>query len=461
MTLKQTLQPYLAAAITSPRSRELLRTVHEAKRRIGGQPHRLTVWLKLDDPYSYLLLQELPRLLQHFTLTVELRFLGELDPAMFPACAQLAAYALADASRLAQYHGLNFPAELQAPQPSELMLGNRILLACEREPLERLLPLAKQVFAAAWERHPNKLATLAERFPLLPLEEAEFLLLAAREDLEQAGHYLPATLQYAGEWYWGLDRLPHLARRLQKLGAARHSHDYVLGTASPELDSEFLIHDWEHLTAARAQRLPLDFYFSFRSPYSYLALQRLFALADHYQLRLNIKPVLPMVMRGLPLPRAKRFYILQDAKREAEQLGLPFGRICDPVGAGVEHCMALFGLAQAQNKEREYLLSMASGIWAEGRNVADDAQLAPLLERAGLAWSDAQPLLYDNGWREAAEAHRQELEDLGLWGVPALHLHLPQAPITLWGQDRFWALEAAIADSLAASATAASPNIAT
>lgn len=39
-----------------------------------------------------------------------------------------------------------------------------------------------------------------------------------------------------------------------------------------------------------------------------------------------------MIMRGLPVPRAKRLYIVRNTKREAEALGLPFGPIADPVG---------------------------------------------------------------------------------------------------------------------------------
>ena len=34
-------------------------------------------------------------------------------------------------------------------------------------------------------------------------------------------------------------------------------------------------------------------FFSFRSPYSYIALPRAYALADHYGLTLRLRPVLP------------------------------------------------------------------------------------------------------------------------------------------------------------------------
>ncbi len=58
----------------------------------------------------------------------------------------------------------------------------------------------------------------------------------------------------------------------------------------------------------------LDFYFSFRSPYSYLAADRVFKLADLYKIPVIPKPVMPMVNRGISLPKVKRNYILRDAK---------------------------------------------------------------------------------------------------------------------------------------------------
>jgi 2-hydroxychromene-2-carboxylate isomerase len=54
-----------------------------------------------------------------------------------------------------------------------------------------------------------------------------------------------------------------------------------------------------------------------------------------------------------------------------------------------------------------------------------------------------------------AEQNRNALTALGLWGVPALHLHLPKGGCTVWGQDRLWALEDALADVLPSLASPA------
>lgn len=452
MSLRHRLMPHIAGALTSTRTRDLLRRLHEWRRRLNRAPHRVTVWLRLDDPYSALLIQVLPRFQDHFAIELDCRLVNELPPEMTPAPDQLRDYALIDGGRLAAWHHLQFPSPARQPDADAVALGERLLLAIEALPTAQYLTIATQVFTAVWEQQPIKLRTLAERFPPLNEEDASQRLEQHNDELRRAGHYLSATLHYGGEWYWGLDRLDHLAERLQELGRNRHDYRFALHPESTGFDSDFLIIDFEQLSRIRAQKLALDFYFSFRSPYSYLALERTFRLAEHYGLQLTIKPVLPMVMRGLAVPRSKRFYILHDAKRQAEQLHIPFGRICDPVGKGVERCLALFEAAREADCEQDYLLSIGRGIWAEGRDVSRNRDLAQLVARAGLNWRELKPRLRDDSWRAQAERHRQELTALGHWGVPTFYLRTPQQGLALWGQDRLWALEALIADFAVESA---------
>ena len=57
----------------------------------------------------------------------------------------------------------------------------------------------------------------------------------------------------------------------------------------------------------------LHYYLSFRSPYTYIAAERVKALAGAYGAALKLRFVLPMVMRGMQVPRTKSIYILKDA----------------------------------------------------------------------------------------------------------------------------------------------------
>jgi 2-hydroxychromene-2-carboxylate isomerase len=235
---------------------------------------------------------------------------------------------------------------------------------------------------------------------------------------------------YGGEWYWGLDRLHHLERRLQDLGAQRDAGDALLFEP-----------DAEDFDAPMLQHAPaIDFYFSLRSPYSAIAAPRVLALGRASGAPVRLRYLLPMVMRGLPVPAAKRRYIAFDAAREARLHGIAFGRINDPVGRPTERGLALMPLAEREGRAPQFLLSFMQGVWAEGIDAGSDRGLRALAERAGLAWTDARAALEDDAWRRTAEANRAEMFALGLWGVPSFRVR----DTVVWGQDRLWAVRDAL-----------------
>ena len=133
---------------------------------------------------------------------------------------------------------------------------------------------------------------------------------------QRLGHYLSAMFYFEGEWYWGVDRLHFLEERLHAVGL---SISAAFTPIAPVKDVECVG------PARKPTGATIDYFLSFRSPYSYLAVPRVRKLAEHYGAKLRLRFVLPMVMRGLPVPAAKRLYITLDTKREAERLGMQFG----------------------------------------------------------------------------------------------------------------------------------------
>jgi 2-hydroxychromene-2-carboxylate isomerase len=244
---------------------------------------------------------------------------------------------------------------------------------------------------------------------------------------KRLGHYLGATFYYAGEWYWGIDRLHHLEHRLQALGVARQGVADLMFARAADLAKPVSLTDPP----------PIDFFFSLRSPYSAIVAQRVFDLGRSTGAEVRLRYVLPMVMRGLPVPREKRSYISQDAAREAFVRGIPFGRLNDPVGRPTERGLALMPLAERLGKGQEYVLSFMRGVWAEGIDAGSDRGLRRLAERAGLSWDAARQALKDDAWRQEAEQNRQEMFALGLWGVPSFKV----GDCVVWGQDRLWAVQ--------------------
>jgi 2-hydroxychromene-2-carboxylate isomerase len=181
----------------------------------------------------------------------------------------------------------------------------------------------------------------------------------------------------------------------------------------------------------------IDFFFSFRSPYSYLAAPRAFALPERFDVEVVFRGVIPMVMRGQSVPREKGLHTLRDVKREAVRLGMPFGRVHDPIGEGAIRCLLVAQHAVDLGREREFVLEASRGIWAEAIDVARDPGLRRICERAGLDWGACAAALGDPELRTRVDADTEALAELGHWGVPVFVFE----DELFWGQDRIEDLE--------------------
>ena len=187
----------------------------------------------------------------------------------------------------------------------------------------------------------------------------------------------------------------------------------------------------------------VDFFFSFRSPYSYLAGPRAFALPERFDIELAFRGVIPMVMRGQSVPREKGLHTLRDVAREADRLGMAFGRIHDPLGQGAIRCLIVSELAVDRGREREFVLAASRAIWGEAVDVATDEGLRGICERAGLDWEECRRALEDPAMMARVEANTEALGELGHWGVPVFVLRGE----LFWGQDRIEDLEIALRDA--------------
>jgi 2-hydroxychromene-2-carboxylate isomerase len=187
----------------------------------------------------------------------------------------------------------------------------------------------------------------------------------------------------------------------------------------------------------------VDYFYSFRSPYSYLSGPRGFALADDFEIELHFRGVIPMMMRGESVPTAKRLHTMRDVKREADRLGMPFGRIHDPLGEGATRTLAVSEHAIDVGRVREFVLTAAQAIWAEATDPASDEGLRRICESAGLEWESCQAALSDPQIAARVEANTSELAEIGHWGVPVFVFEGEQC----WGQDRIEDLALVLSDA--------------
>ncbi|MEL7185295.1 MAG: DsbA family protein [Pseudomonadota bacterium] len=423
MKLAHRLRSVALSVIVSKRYRALRRRLADWRRRLTGKPHVVSVFLQIDDPYSYLLSHYLPALAEHYDIELRLYLSQALGEEFQPAPGLLAEYAVHDCRRVARELGVPFLDRGEYP-PTELRvaLADAIATSGDEEFLGAL--------AAYWR---GDAEAAARRGNAATKGAGDAAIRTAQAVLKKLGHYNSAMLHYGGEWYWGVDRLHYLTARLDSLGLARHDH------ANPQLASiqQAMRTSLPVTPPAAAKRLPpLEFFISMRSPYSYLSLQPVFEIADAYGIKLKIRLVLPMVMRGVAVPKAKLLYIVADTTREGERIGVPFGKMADPVGTGIDRIYAVHQYARSEGREREYLLQTGAAVWANAIDVATDEGLRKVTGKTGLFWPEASAALQNDDWRAEVETNREAMMASGSWGVPTLKM----GEFVTWGQDRTWLL---------------------
>lgn len=389
----------------------------------------VSVFLQLDDPYSYLLAHYLPSLAEHYRVELRL-YLSEARADEYqPAPEMLAEHAAQDCQRLARELGIPF-LDKGATPPVEHRLPMLDAIAAS-EGADNFDEELLQGLTVFWR---GDAEAASRRSAGAEMKGVSHGVIGKSQKLQKRlGHYNSATLHYEGEWFWGVDRLHYLLERLDELGAARKELPHPLLTS---------IRQTMQITLPVAPPIaakslpPLELFHSIRSPYSYLALRRTYEIADAFGLELRLRPVLPMVMRGMQVPKQKLLYIVKDTTREAERLGIPFGKIADPVGPGVERTLAVFRYAESEKRGRDFLLNAGEAIWSRAIDLATDAGMRKVTGKTGLFWPDVKAAMASVEWRAPVEENRESMMASGSWGVPTLRL----GDFVVWGQDRDWLL---------------------
>jgi 2-hydroxychromene-2-carboxylate isomerase len=442
MSLRTQIMRSVTTVLTSPARRRMARDLAAISARLRGERPTVRYFHQADDPYSHLAVQMLPRLRARYGVEIDPYLVPPPEDSAAPDRERLRAYGVRDAARLAQARGLGFPANARLPSAEDVRRLQVVLAdAIERQRFE---DVASAAGTALWSGDAKTLAGMAAWTSGQEADLCDDLLTFSQQRRARLGHYLGGMFHFEGEWFWGVDRLGCLEARLAARGLDREPGTPLLAPAQePTL-----------LATPGASTATIEAWFSFRSPYSWLVLPRIRQLARAHGAALQLRPILPMVMRGLAVPRIKTIYITLDCKREAERLGLPFGKIVDPVGAGAERALAVLHHAIDLGLGEEFAESGLKAAFADGLALAEDGGLYAAARRAGLNDAQIATALADDSWRDRAEANRAALLEAGLWGAPTFRVRGHEAH---WGQDRLWMLED---DLRAATAPPKAPNFA-
>jgi 2-hydroxychromene-2-carboxylate isomerase len=428
--LQRRLSSRIIRIIISPRRRQAAVRARELMRRVTGAPHRVHYFHQVDDPYSHLAAQALTTLCESYLIEL-VPHLAAADTG--PNCPEpelLATLARRDCRAVAPHYGLEFPASGSPPAPAVVRTVERVLAAALPEGAEAFASRAVALGRALWSGDDASVRALGNELPSAAEAETDRALAAGSALRAKRGHYSGGVFHYAGEWYWGVDRLHHLETRLAGLGVRR-------GEAALRFPRPVIPMD----SVPRASEVTLEVFPSLRSPYTAIGFERAVELAQRTGVQLVVRPVLPMVMRGVPVTFAKGKYIMLDTHREAEKMGMPFGRVLDPIGEPVRRGYSLWPWARDCGRGEAFLAAFLRAAFSEGVDTSTDSGLRRVVERAGLPWEEAAKRLGDPAWEKELENNRLAMiEEMGQWGVPSFRLRGPAGTPDLcsWGQDRLW-----------------------
>ena len=189
---------------------------------------------------------------------------------------------------------------------------------------------------------------------------------------------------------------------------------------------------------------PIEFFFDFSSPYSYIALQSFDALAAKYGRTVHYRPILlgaaykvsgQTVLVDIPL---KGEYAKLDFARSARFAGVPF-RLprTFPIGT-VNAARAMLWLqATRPDKANAFMQRAIRAFFVEDRNINDLAVLADVARELGIDPAALQAGTQDPAIKDKLKAQVDEAIARGVFGAP--YIFVDGEPF--WGNDRLPQIE--------------------
>ena len=388
-----------------------------------GTPPTVYYFHQVDDPYSHLAVQKLDLLKSRYALKFQPYLVAKPEAAYQGSAAHFDQWALRDAQSVAADYDTIFSPTLDTPAAGEVTLANRILAA--HLEADNFAQVALDVGNALWKAAP---IDTSDSSPL-SADQGDNAVGEGNELRRSLGHYQGAMFYFDGEWFWGIDRIRLLEQRLIEEGFDQQSGPPSVPEPTPD-----------SAQGKNLQGIVLEYFPSLRSPYTAIGHQRVLDLVKSSGVAVKVRPVMPMMMRGIPAPRAKQRYIITDAAREGRGHGVPFGRIVDPFGDPVKRAFALFPAADAIGLGMEFVTAYLNAAWFEGIDITKERGLKQVVSNAGLDWQNIIQAAQNDNWASVLESNLQVLNQENLWGVPSFRVsggNLSE-PYACWGQDRIW-----------------------
>lgn len=344
----------------------------------------LTVYLRLDDVYSYLAAQQLPQL--EDILSDEIKPLKVIissqaaEPPNQMSPIEWQQYCLHDAQILSRQHRFSFHDTPEQPpqnaiQQAEIILKNTPLRG------QDFLYLLEDVFHMLWQKQYGKLRTLyamasrhhkAQDFPERIFTDRPIL----------SGYF-----EFGERKYHAVDDLLRLTRRLKQQKLLTDNPIFMINHIEWR---EHLISDAEELNEIQALDPELDLYIAMEDPVSWLLLAYIREeLADYYNIQLN---VYPLSYHG------RDWFDWSLATRLSKRTEVKFTPFCRPTEAATLQMTQLYYSATEEQRV-DVMYRILEAVWTKGRDLSYKAHFQALqdeLEIPELTSEDLAAKLQEN-----------------------------------------------------------------
>ncbi|WP_181198175.1 2-hydroxychromene-2-carboxylate isomerase [Enhygromyxa salina] len=252
-------------------------------------------------------------------------------------------------------------------------------------------------------------------------------LRARTDEAIEAGVFGVPTCVVEGEsgpeLFWGVDRLGMVERLL-----CRRS-----GRRPPEARP----------ARADSNEGPVDVYFDYSSPFSYIGCHRAEQLLGE---RARWRPMLlGALFKRVGTPdvplftqnEAKRQHTAKDLERQAAEAGAPYRFPTRfPMRTVLALRVTLAARAHESREGRRLVHALFQAYWAEDRDISDPDVVAQICDAEGF---DGPALIAEAGTqpiKDALFAATNAAVEAGVFGAPTFVVHTPDGPELYWGADR-------------------------
>lgn len=190
---------------------------------------------------------------------------------------------------------------------------------------------------------------------------------------------------------------------------------------------------------------PIDFYFDFSSPYSFLAAERIEAIAAAHGRTVRFRPILLGVVfkasGGAPLTEQygpKATYSKHDFERSARFIGVAYRQPSTfPIGAVAASRAVLWLQKHRPEQANAFVHAVFRAFFQDDRDISDPAVVAAVAQSLGL---DGAQLMEGAQAPETKDALRRQVDEavaLGVFGAPTIVVDGE----LFWGNDRLPQIE--------------------